>query len=102
MAYTGLIVPSLVLLCVLVALYLSILENLFIQWWTDPDYGHAFFVPLFSAYVLWRQRERLTKIDLDTSKFGLLVILVCIAFLLVESLGAELFTSRFSLLVLLA
>jgi exosortase len=102
MAYTGLIVPSLLLLCVLLALYLSILQNLFLQWWTDPDYGHAFFVPLFSAYVLWRQRERLTKIDLDPSNFGLLVILAGIGFLLVGSLGAELFTSRLSLLVLLA
>jgi exosortase len=102
MTHTDFIVPSLVLLCVLFVLYLSILENLFIQWWTDPDYGHAFFVPLFSAYVLWRQRERWMKIDMEPSNFGLLVILAAVGLLLVGSLGAELFTSRFSLLVLLA
>jgi exosortase len=91
-----------VLLCVLLLLYLSILKSLFVQWWTDPDYGHAFFVPLFSTYVLWRQRERWMKIDIEPSNFGLLVILAGVGLLFVGSLGAELFTSRFSLLVLLA
>lgn len=102
MALAGLIVPSAVLLCVLVLLYLSILKNLFLQWSTDPDYGHAFFVPLFSAYVLWRQRERWMRIDLEPSNFGLLVILAALGLLLVGSLGAELFTTRVSLLILLA
>jgi exosortase len=102
MAYKGLIIPSLVLLCVLLVLYLSILKGLFIQWSTDPDYGHAFFVPLFSTYVLWRERERWMKVGMEPSNLGLLVILAAVGLLLVGSLGAELFTSRFSLLVLLA
>jgi exosortase len=83
-------------------LYAPVLKHLVLQWWSDPDYSHGFFVPLFSGYILWRQRERWMKIEIKPSNFGLLVMLGAVGLLLVGSLGAELFTSRFSLLVLLA
>ena len=86
----------------LLLLYASVLKNLVLQWWSDPDYGHGFFVPLFSGYVLWRERERWTRSEIKPSNLGLIVMLGAIGLLLIGSLGAELFTSRFSLLVLLA
>ena len=96
------LVWSAILSGLLLLLYASVLKNLVAQWWSDPDYGHGFFVPLFSAYVLWRRRARWMKIEIKPSNFGLLVILGAVGLLFVGSLGAELFTSRFSLLVLLA
>jgi exosortase len=86
----------------LILLYASILRHLVAQWWSDPDYGHGFFVPLFSGFVVWRLRERWMKSEIKPSNFGLLVMLGAIGLLFVGSLGAELFTSRFSLLVLIA
>jgi exosortase len=83
-------------------LYAPVLKHLVLQWWSDPDYSHGFFVPLFSGYILWRQRERWMRIETKPTNFGLLVMLGAIGLLLVGSLGAELFTSRFSLVVLLA
>jgi exosortase len=83
-------------------LYAPVLKNLVLDWWSDPDYSHGFFVSLFSGYVLWRQRERWMKCEIKPSNFGLLVMLGAIGLLLVGSLGAEVFTCRFSLLVLLA
>jgi len=82
-------------------LYAPVLKHLVLQWWSDPDYSHGFFVPLFSGYLLWHQRERWMKIEIKPSNFGLLVMLGAVGLLLVGSLGAELFTTRFSLLVLL-
>jgi len=82
-------------------LYASVLNHLFLQWWTDADYGHGFFVPLFSGYVLWRERERWTKTEIKPANFGFVVMIGAIGLLLLGSLGAELFISRFSLLVLL-
>ena len=84
------------------ALYAPILKALVLQWWSDPDYGHGFFVPLFSGYVLWQQRARWEQTAIRPSNFGSLVMLAGVVLLLGGSLGAELFTSRFSLLVLLA
>jgi exosortase len=93
--------------CVILAglvllLYASVIKDMVLQWWTDADYGHGFFVPLFSGYILWRERGRWTNTEIKPSNFGFLVMLGAIALLLLGSLGAEFFTSRFSLLVLLA
>lgn len=93
---------SMIVLSLVLLLYSAILRHLVWQWWSDPDYGHGFFVPLFSVYVVWRLRERWKTTEIEPSNFGLLVMLGAIGLLLFGSLGAELFTSRFSLLVLLA
>jgi exosortase len=91
-----------VLSALMLLLYASVLKHLVAQWWSDPDYSHGFFVPLFSGYIFWRQRERWMKVEIKPSNFGLLVMLGAIGLLMVGSLGAELFTARLSLLVLLA
>lgn len=83
-------------------LYAPVLKQLVLQWWSDPDYAHGFFVPLFSGYVFWQQRARWINSEVAPSNFGFLVMLFGVVLLLGGSLGAELFTSRFSLLVLLA
>ena len=96
------IVWPLVLLCLVVVLYAPVLKALLIQWWKDPDYSHGFLVPLFSGYIVWRQRQHWINIEPRPSNSGLIVILGAIILLLAGSLGAELFTSRFSLLILIA
>ena len=93
---------SMILIGLILLLYAAVIKSLVVQWWTDADYGHGFFVPLFSGYILWRARERWTKVEIEPSNFGFVVIVGAIALLLLGSLGAELFTSRFSLLLLLA
>ena len=93
---------STILLSLLLLLYGPVLRLLVSQWWTDPDYGHGFFVPLFSGYILWHERSRWMNIEHRPSNFGLLVMLGAVGMLLIGSLGAELFISRVSLLVLIA
>jgi len=83
-------------------LYRSILTRLVGQWWHDPNFSHGFFVPLFSALVIWQERERLARLPLNPSWFGLPIAAVAMCVLIVGQLGAELFLSRSSLLVLLA
>lgn len=85
----------------LLVLYGSILKALVLDWWRDPNYGHGFLVPAFSAFILWRERQKLRQVKLKPSNLGLLVMLAAIGILLVGSLGAELFSTRCSLLVLL-
>ena len=91
-----------ILLGLILMLYASVIKGLMVQWWTDADYGYGFFVPLFSGYILWHERERWTKTEIKPSNFGLVAMLGAVGLLLLGSLGAELFTSRFSLLVLLS
>lgn len=83
-------------------LYAQILQALAAQWWFDPDYSHGFFVPLFSAYVLWQRRARILSTKIRPNDYGLVVIIASLCLLFLGSLGAELFLSRVSLLVLCA
>ena len=92
----GLLLAGLVL-----ALYAPVLKLLVLDWWRDPNYGHGFLVPLFAGYILWQERSRWRGVARQPSNWGLLAMLGAIGLLMVGSLGAELFTSRFSLLVLL-
>ena len=83
-------------------LYWSTLAHLISQWWTDPNFSHGFFVPLFSAFVIWQERDRLARITPQPSWGGLGVVLAGLTVLIVGRLGAELFLDRSSLLLVLA
>ena len=83
-------------------LYAPVLVHLATQWWHDPNFSHGFFVPLFSAYVLWQDRDRLARIPAAPSWPGLLLLAFALSVLIVGQLGAELFLARLSLLLALA
>ncbi len=83
-------------------LYWTTLSHLVGQWWHDPNFSHGFFVPLFSAFVLWQERDRLSRIQVRPSWLGLPILAAALGLLIVGQLGAELFLARFSFLLLLA
>jgi exosortase len=83
-------------------LYSSILYHLVGQWWQDPNFSHGFFVPLFSAFVLWQDRSRLAARLVAPSSWGLLIVVGALFVLILGVMGAELFLSRVSLLLLIA
>jgi len=72
------------------------------QWWNDPNYSHGFFVPLFAAFVIWQERARLSALNPRPSWSGLLFLTLGLCVLIVGQMGAELFLSRLSLLIVLA
>jgi len=83
-------------------LYYPVLAKLVRDWWNDPNFSHGFIVPLFSAFLVWHERERLREIPTRPSWLGLPIILFGLGILVIGSLGAELFLSRTSLLILIA
>jgi exosortase len=99
---TGTWFAVLLLSTLVVIMYAPVLSSLARQWWSDPNYGHGAFVPLFSAYVLWGERERLRALPLRPNNFGFAIMLFAIGLLLLGTLGAELFTARLSLLILIS
>jgi exosortase len=91
------------LLFVLVVwLYFSIFSRLAEQWWTDPNFSHGFVVPIFSIFVLWRERAHLAGLAPHPSTWGMLLLVLAMGTLVLGVLGAELFLSRASLLLLIA
>lgn len=83
-------------------LYWNVLRHLVGQWWHNPNFSHGFFVPLFSAFVVWQDRHRLGGFPLRPSWLGLPILTFGMCVLVVGQMGAELFLSRSSLLLVLA
>jgi exosortase len=83
-------------------LYWPTLLRLVSQWSTDRDFSHGFFVPLFSAFVIWQDRARLSRLTSQPSWSGVILLIFALVTFIVGQMGAELFLSRTSLLLLLA
>jgi exosortase len=82
-------------------LYLPILIDLVSDWYHDPNYGHGFLIVPVAAWIVWRKRDILKTIPLETGKWGLPVIIVGLIMFIVGTAGAEFFTTRVSMVVLL-
>ena len=82
-----------------IVLYAPVIAGLIRQWWTDPNYGHGFLVPLVAGYLLWRSRARWRRLPLHPSWTGAALMFVAALLLIAGSLGAELFMARISLLI---
>ena len=78
-------------------LYWPVIVELVRDWFTQADYSHGFFVPLFSAYLIWRRKQDLEKIVPAPSWWGLAAVLCSLGLLFLGSLGAELFLARVGL-----
>jgi exosortase len=90
-----------VILTLLAALYWPVLGRLVRQWWSDSNWSHGFVVPLFSAFLLWRRRNELAAVPLRPLWAGLGVVCAGLALLVVGTIGAELFLSRCSLILVI-
>lgn len=96
-------VGSLLLLSALVlVLYGRVIGSMALQWWSDPNYGHGFLVPVFAGYILWRERSRRREVPIQTSNWGLPIMLFAIGLLILGTLGSEHFTTRISMLILIS
>ena len=90
-----------IILILLVTLYSPVLGRLVKQWSNDPNWSHGFIVPFFAAFLIWRKRNELARIPARPSWFGLAVICAGLLTLIVGVMGAELFLSRSSMIVIL-
>ncbi len=81
--------------------YLPIIYELIKEWYSDPNYSHGFLIPVISAYLIWRKRQELIDIQKSISGSGLILIIVGIILFILGNAGAEYFTVRFSMIVVL-
>jgi exosortase len=83
-------------------LYAPVLSKLVLDWSHDENYSHGFLIAPIAAFFAWQRRHRLAAAPARPSWVGLAVIGVALALIIVGRLGAELFLTRVSLIVLLA
>ena len=63
-------------LAVLAIAYAPFLPELWRAWRTDEYAGHGMFVPVYSAFLLWMDRERLAAVPRRSEPAGALVLLL--------------------------
>ena len=83
-------------------LYFPVFQGLVADWKSNDNYSHGFFIPFISAYMVWAQREKISRITPAPSYWGLLLILLGLSELVLGYLGAEFFLKRTSLILILS
>ena len=82
--------------------YATVLAKLGRDWWTDENYSHGLLVPFVIGYIVYLEFDELKKaVSKPSLLFGGALILFALAMLLGGTLGAELFTQRISLALML-
>ena len=83
--------------------YATVLVKLFHDWWNDENYSHGLLIPFIIGYIVWTQRDKLAR---ATTRPNLLLgagaVLFALFALWAGVAGAELYTQRLSLILLLA
>ena len=88
------------------ALLIILYRNTFPAWgmdlWTDDNYSHGMLIPLVALYFLNARLGELREAVSRPNFLGLGVLITGLLLFIVGNVGAELFTQRFSLIVVLA
>lgn len=90
-----------IVLSALFLLYLPFLKKLVLDWRTNDDYSHGYFIPFLALYFIYSLRDELRKISVRPSNAGLLLIVLGLGQLIVAKIGSEFFLQRTSLILVL-
>lgn len=83
--------------------YATVLVKLFRDWWNDENYSHGLLIPIVIGYILWTQRDKFARFQTNSSVLlGGAVVVLGLFGLWIGVAGAELYTQRLSLILLLA
>jgi exosortase len=83
----------------LVLSYADVLRDMVVEWSTDDDMGHGFFVPVVAGWIVWQKRERLLSLPVERNNWGLVLVAWGAFQLFAGTVGAEMFVSRTAFLV---
>ncbi len=91
--------PLVLVLGCLVFSYWGIIQEMVKQWLSNEDYSHGLLIIPIAAYLVWQRRSQLKAAEVRPDWRALPVLVFAIAVFLVGELGAELFTTRVSMLI---
>ncbi len=83
-------------------LYQDVIWGMGSDWNNNPDYSHGFLVPILSAYFIWERWNVLIDEAPAPSIWGVGLLLLGLASLVIGLVGAELYVQRASLIVVLS
>jgi exosortase A len=92
-------IPSVLLFSAIVFTYRETIPVLYDQWINNEDFSHGLLILPISLYLVWKKRSELDRISISTDWRALILMVFAVGIYIVEELGAELFTTRVSMLV---
>ena len=81
--------------------YGSTITTLVNQWLNNDDFSHGLLIMPISLYLIWEKRGQLAAVPVRTDWRALPLLLLAVCIFIVGELGAELFTTRVSIIMLL-
>ncbi|HEX5708377.1 MAG TPA: exosortase [Pyrinomonadaceae bacterium] len=97
------LVKPLILAGAILFAYWGVLARLGRFWWEDDNYSHGLLIPFIIGYILWTKRDEIVNAPKrPATLLGGLMIIAALLALWVGTAGAEQFTQRMSLVLLLA
>ncbi len=93
--------PLLILASGFAILYHHVMVKLVSDWINDDNYSHGFLIPFIAVYMVWKKKEILLQLEPATNNWGLALIVFGISMCVAGNIGAELFTMRFSIVILI-
>ena len=83
--------------------YAAVLVKLSSNWWSDENYSHGLLVPFIIGYILWLDRDKLVAEPARPSiLLGGFTVALALFALWIGVAGAELYSQRMSLVLLIA
>ena len=86
-------------LCLLVILFFPVIKPMVQEWGASEEMGHAFFVPLVSGYIVWKDREHILAQPIKTCWPALILVVWGFCQMLLGFMGADFFIARTAFLV---
>lgn len=93
--------PLIIVTFCFLMMYFHVIYKMVLDWSVDDNYSHGFLIPFITGYLIFQKRKKLSEISLNPSNFGIALIIVSLLFFIIASIGAELFTMRFSMLLVI-
>lgn len=90
-----------IVVCSFIALYHHVIYKMVHDWSIDNNYSHGYLIPIITAYLIWQIHKELAELSLRPANSGLILLILSILFFIVAYVGAELFTMRFSMLLVI-
>jgi len=83
--------------------YATVLAKLSHDWWADENYSHGLLIPFIIGYILWIGRDKFASVHTNASVWlGGAAVSIALLALWAGVAGAELYTQRMSLVLLVA
>lgn len=98
----GAVIQLAVLLALVAALYVPVISDLAVEWWTVDASSYGMLVPPIVFYIAYQQRHITLSTPAQADLNGLWLLLLACSLYLLGRLAAEFFLSRLSFVLVLA